>query len=44
MIPPLGAGPGGEVLGVEGLPVGVLNLGLHPGRDLGKYVPASMKL
>src|SRR5262245_44440634 len=37
-----GPGRGGEVFGVEDLPVGVLDLGLHPGRDLGQQVPASM--
>src|SRR5215468_9351732 len=40
----LGPGRGGEVFGVEDLPVGVLDLGLHPGRDLGQQVPASMEL
>jgi hypothetical protein len=33
-----GTGPGLQVLGVEELPVGVLDLGLHPGRDLGQDV------
>src|SRR5215475_7184734 len=39
-----GPGRGGEVFGVEDLPVGVLDLGLHPGWDLGQQVPASMEL
>ena len=30
------------MLGAEDRPVGVLDLGLHPGRDLRKYVPASV--
>ena len=34
------AGRGLQVPGVEDLPVGVLDLGLHPGRDLGQDVPA----
>ena len=36
----LRAGRGLQVPGVEDLPVGVLDLGLHPGRDLGQDVPA----
>jgi hypothetical protein len=38
----LGARLGLQVLGVVELPVGVLNLGLHPGRDLGQDIPGSM--
>jgi len=38
-----GAGRGGEVAGVEDLPVGVLDLGLHPGRDLGQDISRAMK-
>ena len=33
------AGRGLQVPGIEDLPVGVLDLGLHPGRDLGQDVP-----
>src|SRR5262249_54903828 len=38
----LWAGWGGEVFGVEDRPEGVLDLGLHSGRDLRKYVPGSV--
>jgi hypothetical protein len=37
-----GPGWGLQVLGVEELPVGVLDLGLHPGQDLGHDVPGSV--
>ena len=38
----LGAGRGLQLLGVEDGPVGVLDLGLHPGRDLGQDVPRAV--
>jgi len=38
------AGRGGEAAGVEDLPGGVLDLGLHPGRDLGQDISRAMKL
>jgi len=40
----LGTGWRLQVLGVEDLPLGVIDLGLHPGRDLGQQVPAPMQL
>jgi hypothetical protein len=38
----LGLGGRFEVFGVEDLPLGVLDLDLHPGRDLGKDVPRAV--
>jgi hypothetical protein len=37
-----GAGLGRQVVGAEQRPVGVLDLGLHPGRDLGQDVSRAM--
>ena len=38
----LGAGLGRQVFGIEQGPVGVLDLGLHPGRDLGQDISRAM--